>query len=460
MSRLSRSVHVRAGAVALVLLLISGSVADAQRLPAAPGGSVQAAETSSPAADEAQLRRLIGTLEDPVKREELLTNLRALLAAQAAPPPAPEATSEDPFASAPEVIAEPAELVGRLAAKVVATLQRVPLFGRWLAGEWRDPDRRALWIQVAVSCLVVIGSGILVALLIYGALRPFRHRLTASAGEGRGARATRVLLRLLLDLLPLLGFAVTAYVALELVQPGRIGRLVVQSLIDAVVAAEAALALMKRVFSPSTPELRLLPISDPDAREGTRWSGRIIRTAIYGRAALTATVYFGLPRPIGDLWLNVLFLAVAGMVALVIARIRRPVAVAIESLGGEGRSPLLRWLPWPVFARMWHVLALAYLAFVCLVWALGVPGGVRTLILNTVATAAVAFAVALALNLLRERAQTAARAASGPASADTPLLEQRMARYRSVLAASAPGAVVLVALLALLECGDWTWSAG
>ena len=103
MSCLSRSFHVRAGPAALVVLLISGSVADGQRLPGAPGGSVQATATSSAATvDEAQLRRLIGTLEDPVKREELLANLRALLAAQGAAPTAPEATPEDPLANAVE----------------------------------------------------------------------------------------------------------------------------------------------------------------------------------------------------------------------------------------------------------------------------------------------------------------------------------------------------------------------
>jgi moderate conductance mechanosensitive channel len=271
-----------------------------------------------------------------------------------------------------------------------------------------------------------------------------------AASQGRVARTNRVPLRLLLDLLPVLAFALAAYVALELVQPGRVGRLVASSLISAALAAEAAYALMKRVFSPGTPELRLLPISDPDAREGARWSSRIIRTAIYGRAVLTAAAYFGLPRPIGDLWLNVLFLVVAGMVALVIVRVQRPVAAAIQSLAGEGRSPLLRWLPWAVIGRIWHVLALAYVAFVCLVWAFGVPGGFRTLIFNTVATAAIALGVALVLHVMSGRAQGDARP-SRPAGADAPLTEQHIARYRSWLAAIGPGLVVLVALVTLLE---------
>jgi small conductance mechanosensitive channel len=101
-------------------------------------------------------------------------------------------------------------------------------------------------------------------------------------------------------------------------------------------------------------------------------------------------------------------------------------------------------------ARIWHVLALAYLVFVCLVWALGVRGGFRALILNTLATAAIAFGVAVALNVMRGRSQADARAGA-PAGADAPLIEQRIARYRSWLAAAGPGLIVLVALLVLLE---------
>ena len=47
---------------------------------------------------------------------------------------------------------------------------------------------------------------------------------------------------------------------------------------------------MRRVFSPDTPDLRLLPVSDPDAG-GHPLGGQIIRTAIYGRAVLTVAAY-------------------------------------------------------------------------------------------------------------------------------------------------------------------------
>src|SRR5918995_7428481 len=96
MSGVRRSFYSRAGLVGLVLLMMSASVADGQQLPGALGGDAESTETpSAPVADEAQLRRLIETLEDPARREELLANLRALLAAQGEEPIAPEETAED-----------------------------------------------------------------------------------------------------------------------------------------------------------------------------------------------------------------------------------------------------------------------------------------------------------------------------------------------------------------------------
>jgi small-conductance mechanosensitive channel len=431
--------------------MMSASGAGGQQRPGIFGGA--AATTETPAAepvDEAQLRRLIETLEDPAKREELLANLRTLLAAQGKQPTAPEGTPEDAFATAVEVVSERADVVRSVAARVVAAIERLPLLVAWLKGEWRDPNQRAPWLEVGLSCLIVFGAGLLGYLAIQAALTPWRRRLSTGAAGGRLARAARAPLRLLIDLLPVLAFAVATYVALEFVQPEGIGRLVVRALIAAAVAAEAAVALIRRLFSPDTPELRLVPISDAGARYGARWSSRIIRTAVYGRAALTAAGHLGLPRAIGELFQHVLFFAVAAMAAVVIVKVRHPVAAAIASLAEERRSPLLRWLPWRAIARIWHVLALAYLAFVCLVWALGIAGGFRTLIINTLATAAIAFVTALILNLMGRRAQLDAPAGE-PVSADAPLIEQRLARYRGWLAAIGRGLVVLAAVLALLE---------
>jgi small conductance mechanosensitive channel len=451
MSGVSRSFYSPAGPVALALLMLSGAAAHGQQPPGALGGGAETtAAPSARVADEAQLHRLIDALEDPAKREELLTNLRALLAAQGDQPAAPQGAPADALTTAVDVIAGRAELVRSLTAKVAAAIGRLPLFVAWLQEQWRDPDQRALWLGLGVSCLIVFGCGIVAYLVIRAALTPLRRRLASGALPGILARATRVPVRLVVDLLPVLAFALAAYVALDLVQPEGVERLVVTTLIDAAILAEAAVVLIRRLFSPRTPELRLLPIADAAARYGARWTSRIVRTAIYGRAAITAAGHLGLPRALGDLLLNVLFFAVAAMVAVVIVRVRRPVAGAIESLAAENRSPLLLRLPWRALARVWHVLALAYLAFVCLVWALGIPGGFQTLIINSLASVAIALAAALVLSAMARRSHPAAPA-SEAVSADAPLVEQRIGFYRSWLGAIGRGLVVLGAALALLE---------
>ena len=104
------------------------------------------------------------------------------------------------------------------------------------------------------------------------------------------------------------------------------------------------------------------------------------------------------------------------------------------------------------------MLALAYLAFVCLVWTLGIPGGFQTLIINTLASGAIALGTALALSALDRSPQFEAPLDRGPT--DAPLVERRVLRYRSWLAVVERGLAVLLAALALLELWGLAFCAG
>ena len=455
MTIVRRSIYTRCVLVAL-LLTLSAALAHGQQMRSAFVAGGKTAETpSDPSTEEAHLRRLIETLEDPARRDELLASLRALLAAQEDPGIAEDAAPENAFTAAADVAADGTEAVRDVALRIVDALERLALFVAWLESEWRDPSRRALWIAIGVSCLAAFGSGIVAHFLILRALAPIRGRLAIGATQGALARALRVPLRLIVDLLPLLAVALAAHLMLAFLQPAVLVRTVVRLLIGAAIVGEAAVALIRRVFSPDTPELRLLAISDEAARYGARWCGRVIRASIYGYAVLEAAVRLGLPPGIHELMLHVLFFAVAAMVALVIIAVRHPVRAAIASLAEERRSPLLRWLPWRAVATIWHVLALAYLVFVCLVWTLGIPGGFQTLIINTLASGAIALGTALALSALDRSPQFEAPALDlGPT--DAPLVERRVLRYRSWLAVVGRGLAVLLAGLALLEL----WGVG
>jgi moderate conductance mechanosensitive channel len=358
-----RSIYTRCGLLVL-LLTFSAALAHGQQMPSTLVQGGQTAETpSDPMAQEAQLRRLIETIEDPARRDELLASLRALLAAQEKTGTAEDSAPDDTLAAAADVVDDGIGAVRDVALRIVDAIERLPLIMTWLKSEWRDPSRRGLWIEAGVGWLAAFGLGIVAYFLILRALAPTRRSLATGARQGALARAIRMPLRFAVDLLPVLAFGLAAFATVAFVQPEGIARVVVRNLIGAAVVGEAAVALIRRVFSPDTPELRALAISDDAARYGARWCGLVIRASIYGYALLHAAVRLGLHPAIHELLLHVLFFAVAAMAALVIIAVRDPVRATIESLDEERRSPLLHWLPWRAIARVWHVLALAYLMF-------------------------------------------------------------------------------------------------
>jgi small conductance mechanosensitive channel len=449
-----RSIYIRCG---LLVLLLTLSAAPAHgQMPSTLVQGTQPAETpSDPMAEAAQLRRLIETIEDPARRDELLGSLRALLAAQEKTGTAAAIAPDDALAAAAEVVDDGIAAVRDIALRIVDAIEQLPLLMTWLQAEWRDPSRRGLWIEAGVSCLAAFGLGIVAYFLILRALAPTRHRLATGARQGALARAIRTPLRFIVDLLPVLAFGVAAFAMLTFMQSEGIARVVARNLIGAAIVGEAAVALIRRVFSPDTPELRALAISDAAARYGARWCGIVIRASFYGYALLHAAVRLGLHPGIHELLLHVLFFGVAALAALVIIAVRDSVRAAIESLDEERRSPLLHWLRWRAIARVWHVLALAYLGLVCLVWTLGIPGGFRALITNTLASVAVALGAALVASAMGRLPHHEA-AAIDLAATDTPLIERRLVRYRSWLAVAGRVLVVLLAGLALLEL----WGVG
>ena len=155
-----RSINTRCGLVAL-LLTLSAALAHGQQMPnALVKGGKTVEMPADPVADEAQLRSLIETLEDPARREELLASLRALLAAQEDAGAAQGAAPEDAFTAAADIVAEGTDAVRDVAVQIVDALEQVPRFVAWLESEWRKPSRRALWIGVGVGCLAAFGFGI------------------------------------------------------------------------------------------------------------------------------------------------------------------------------------------------------------------------------------------------------------------------------------------------------------
>ena len=120
----------------------------------------------------------------------------------------------------------------------------------------------------------------------------------------------RLCVRLLLDLVPVLAFAIAVFATIAVVEPSAEARAVVVPLIHGGILARVLVALARMLFGPKTPRLRLLPVSDAAAINGFRWMRRLTSTTIYGYFALEAGRQLGLPWTIHGFLLHVLFFTI------------------------------------------------------------------------------------------------------------------------------------------------------
>lgn len=449
MSRVTQPRHRLLGLVLVVGGLLLSAAVDAQQGGLSlPGAAPAPSDTDATATDDAvdaRLSSLIETIEDPQKRDELLANLRALLAAHGEPTTPAAATAEDAAATLMEIIAERTNAIGEGAATFV---DRLPLFVAWAKLQSLDPNQRRLWIDAGRDVAAVLGMGFAAFFVLSLALRPVRRRLAAGTAGGPLHRAGRVAVLLVVDLVPVLGLAVAAIASLGLVSPANMTRLVVLPLLQAAVIVRASVAVLRRLFAPKSPGLRPLPIPDAWASWGQRWAHRLTATALYSFFVLEAAQHLGLPPVLHAFLLHVLFLIVVAMAIVVIFQCRRPVAEAIASLAAEGRSAALRWLPWHGLAGIWHVAAMTYLLFVYVVWAAGIAGGFRTVLKGTLGSLLIALAAWL---LLHWCSQVMRGDWHEPSEALGSGLERRLGRYLPALGVLVRVLVLVAAGVALLE---------
>ncbi len=440
-------------ACTLAVLLIGSGAAVAQTPPPAPQEEPAAPVTE--VTDE-RIQDLIQTLRDPGRREALLADLEALLAVRAEAAPEDEVTADDVVGQLLGEITDRTAVVRQVTRSIVRSVDEVPELIRWLEAQLMDPRTREVWLGVGFRVALVLGIGTLVHLAVRFALRGARQGLTHPESDGVVERFFRTALWLVVELLPVAAFTLAAYASLAAFDLGELARRVVVPLINAVIIVRSAVAVLRVLLAAKHPRVRLLPINDAAASYATRWLRRLAATAAYGYFALEAARHLGLPWALHGFLLHILFFVVTVMAITMIVRARDPVAEAIASLGEEGRSPALRRLPWATLGSLWHVLAVVYVAFTYLVWALRIPGGFQVLIEATIGSLLVVAAGWLLWRLVdqifrpQEEAQLEVEARDAAAGL-LPRLDRRVNRYLPMVGALARALVVVAASLALLE---------
>ncbi len=444
-------------AAALASLLTISSVALAQA-PSGPAetGSTQrllanplSAPAPAPELSSERLQGLIDTLEDPAKRDQLIATLRTLEVAQTEPPPPSQTLiSDDLVASLLGEITARTNVVRRVSLSILDSLDQIPLLVEWLDTQVRDPVQRSLWLHVGLRVATYLGLAILAYVGVAVVLRPARRSLVPEVEVGAFDRVLRLCFRLLLDLVPVLAFAIAVFATIAVVEPSAEARAVVLPLIHAGILERVGVALARMIFAPKTSKLRLLPISAAAAANGFRWLRRLTSTTIYGYFALEAGRQLGLPWTIHGFLLHVLFFTILLMVMTIIVQGRAPVAGAIASLADEPHSRVVRRLPWRSLAGIWHLLALFYVLSVYFVWALKIPGGFQLLFGATLASALIGGGGYLALRLIDHLRDLHL---GHQAEAALPGVDSRINRYLPIIGGTLRAFVWLAAAAGILH---------
>ena len=271
-------------------LLLGGIPARADdAAPAAP------ASAATPAADAAQAQQLIKTLEDPDARAKLIAQLQ-LLAKVSAPTekkPEPESAGmgllRDLFGALQDT--------GDTILTAAADIANVGNLQSWFASQATDPKAQERVLRVLVRLAVVMAGGLIVEWLLRRLLRRPTHFVESRPAANRWLRLPLAIARWVFDLVPVAGFAASAYalLALPFYRPGGHSELVSVAVITAYAATAAIGTLIVAVFEPTRPALRVIILGNSAAARLTTVARRFAGIAVWGYYGIDVLRILGLP---------------------------------------------------------------------------------------------------------------------------------------------------------------------
>jgi small conductance mechanosensitive channel len=450
------------------------AVALAFLLPAAPHAQAQ----SAPAAKPADIENLIKTLDDDAARAKLKQQLELMLKAQRGD----KGAAQDGNAPAElgigarmlAAISKHVESVSNALVNLVEAIADLPQRIRQAGDVLADPQERAYWLDVVVDTVAVLAAAFAAA---WAGRRIVRRPLQRIGTR----RQTRWLMRLLylpllavLEALPGLAFVVVGYVVLTTLHPNADAREIVTALLAAQTATMATAAIFAALLAVRAPGLRLFRLTDESAVYLQVWVRRISVVAFFGYAVtelggaigLAPSLYEAISRAWG------LLLAAMGVILMMQNR----VAVARWIAGGpmeetpaeaaapgdehvatplpEPESADVRTVRFRAFrrqaAKVWHVLAIAYITAGYAVWSFQIAGGFAFLLRATVLTAILFVVLRIADTFLR---QIFDRSFALPDEIKRvlPGLETRTNRYLPILKQTLLVALYIAGVFALLQ---------
>ena len=442
-----------------------------------------------------QAKRALDALQDDTKRKEMVDTLSAI--ANAVPVPVAEPVDEkigplnkDSLAiqllqSASKQVSEASEDI----ASAVRSVVRAPALWWWLSTVAQDPATYTLLADLAWKLAFVFGGAWVASWLLTSLVRrplemiekripsvaraparvvvePVDAEAMATEPEDipalkrRHLNLTRiwqaairlpyVFGRLLLELVPVAGFAVVAMLMMA-TQIGDAGvtRLAILDVLKFYVVYRLILCAMRTLIGPTG----LFTVREETAAYIELWTRRVIGVAVTGMALANIAQLLGLHRTGYMAVLRVLMLVVHLLVVVVILQCRRQVADAIRP--ARGQSGILAGARGRL-AKYWHLFAIAMVMAMWGIWALNVRDGYSLLLQYFVGTIAV-IALTRLLTIVALGLMDRGFSIKPEMAERFPELESRANLYLPLMRRVVSGVVSLLGLLAMLEV--WGFNA-
>lgn len=399
-----------------------------------------------------ELSAVIGTLEDDAARARFLEHLKTLRAAHpdfdsgAAPPPGRPAAS--PVLSA---VAGKAAVLGDQLGALAGLVGDPRRAGGWIADQARDPERRRIWVGLLLHLGVAALAGAAVAWLAHRVLARPRAAVERREASSPGVRAAALAVRTVLDFLTVAAFGVAAWLTVAVTGPDPATRVAVIALLNVVVVSRGIVVVLRMLFAPLAPSLRLIAIGDETAVYAYVWLKRLVNVPVGGFFLLQAALALGLPATAYAGLLKLVGLLEAALLVVLVLQMRETVAGALRPDEASPSSPARAWdgLRSRV-AEVWHVPCALYVVGVYLIWALEVPGGFVFVAKATAVTVAVLILARLANGVAHRGAGRLFRV-SGDIRRRYPQVERRANRYVPLVRRFCTIAIHAVAALLILQ---------
>ena len=395
------------------------------------------------------LNRLIDVLEDTESRARLVSQIKALIAAQKATAP----RNSDPTLSSriSNLISDRLKRVSDELATFSSSFSRLPTEIQALTEDLYSSGSREKLFSFFWRIILIVGSGLIGYLLVQRITLGARGRLQTRETESFWDRFPALLARTIIDLLPPVTLLVLGMLATKtLGQPSLpLASSISETLLQALFLVAVIMVFARMLLTPVAANLRLVKLSDLDANYLFIWVRRLTYVSIFGVTIVHIAKDCGLAAQPASVAFKIVGLFLALMVAVLILQSRARVAAFIAGKTEEAELflPFRRRL-----AVVWHVLALFYVAALFIVWALEIEKGSDFLFRATIMTLLI-LVLAVASASALSRVISRVFALKEDVKARYPSLESRASMYVPLIQRIGNILIVLAATIALL--GAW-----